>query len=310
MLLATLSLLAFLTLPLLSTLTLLALLTLLTLLATLPLLAVLTLLALLATLTLLTFLPLWALALLLTTLALLSLLLALLIALLLTVATRVFIEPPPQRIEVVSQLPRAVEILFRTRTVRAARALLRRLQTLGQIIQTALDRTLIRATAAALLTVLLALLGLLPGSLLAILLTLLATLLAILLTILLPIERLFPFANPLRYAIAREPFRRVLQLPRGALLALPLPLAHRPARRLDVLLQTTHRIGQRILSFRQLLASLARVFILRALPATSRQTLHVFRDLTLSRRRLRRTLSQVGNLFLAAGRARLSATLT
>jgi hypothetical protein len=236
----------------------------------LPLLTVLALLAFLALLTLT----------LLSSLALLTglRLLTLLIALLLTVAvaTRVFIETPSQRIKIVSQLPRAIEILFRTRTVRAARALFCRLQTFRKIIQAAFNCAFI-GTTTALLTVLLALLTLLTGGLPAILLATLS-----LLTGLLPIERLFTFANPLSNAIASESFRRVLQLSRRALLSLPLPLAHRARRRFDVLLQTADRISQRVFSFRQLLASLARVLILRALPATPRETLHIFRDLTLT----------------------------
>ena len=171
-----------------------------------------------------------------------------------------------------------------------AGALLRGLQTLRKVIQTTLDRAFVR-TAAALLTVLL-------------------TLLAALLTILLAIKGLFAFTNPLRDPIARQRIRGVFQLARGALLSLALSGAHRARRLLDVLLQTTHRISQRVFAFRQLLASLARVFILRPLPAASRETLHVFCDLTLSRGRLRRTLTQVGDLLLASGRARLSTALS
>ena len=196
-------------------------------------LSLLTVLALLAFLALLTLTLLSSLALL-TGLCLLTLLIALLLTI--AVATRVFIETPSQRIKIVSQLPRPIEILFRTRTVRAAGALFCRLQTFRQVIQAAFNRALVR-TATALLTVLLPLLALLTGGLPAILLATLS-----LLTALLPIERLFTFANPLCNAIAGESFRRVLQLSRRSLLALSLPLAlaHRARRRFDVLLQTAH----------------------------------------------------------------------
>ena len=195
-------------------------------------LSLLTVLALLAFLALLTLTLLSSLALL-TGLRLLTLLIALLLTV--AVASRVFIETPSQRIKIVSQLPRAIEILFRTRTVRAAGALFCRLQTFRQIIQAAFNRALVR-TATALLTVLLPLLAWLTGGLLAILLATLSLLTALLTG--LPVERLFTFANPLCDAIARESLGRVLQLSRRSLLSLPLPLAQRARRRFDVLLQT------------------------------------------------------------------------
>ena len=132
--------------------------------------------------------------------------------------------------KIVSQLPRAIEVLFRARAIRAARALLRSLQTLRKVIQTTLDRAFVR-TAAALLTVLL-------------------TLLAALLTTLLAIKGLFAFPNPVRDTIARQRIRGIFQLSRGALLSLALSGAHRTRRLLDVLLQTTHRISQRVFAFR------------------------------------------------------------
>ncbi len=102
--------------------------------------------------------------------ALLSLLLPLLIglavALLLTVARGVLHPSAAQRIEIVGQLPRAIEILFRTRTIRTARTLLRGLKLFGKIVETALDRALIGdlpCCCPALLTLLLAFSDCLPS---------------------------------------------------------------------------------------------------------------------------------------------------
>ena len=172
----------------------LSLLTLLTLLS-LPLLSLLSLLTLLSLLSLLSLLP---------------LLLPLpLLSLLLSVSSRsVLIQTPAQRIEIVSKLSRAIEILFRTRTIRATRTLFRRLQAFGKIVQTAFDRAFIRSTAATLLTVLL----------------------------LTAIQRLFAFANAIRNAIARKRVGRFFQLPRRTLLTLTAA-AHRARRLFDVLLQ-------------------------------------------------------------------------
>ena len=147
------------------------------------------------------------------------------------------------------------------------------------------------------LTVLLT--SLLPRALL--ILTLL-TLALLTLALLLSVERLFAFTNSFGDAIAREPVSRILQLARSSLLPLSLTLAHRTRRLLYVLLQTTHRISESVFSFRQLLASLARILILRVLSAAPRETLHVFRNLTLTRRRLRRALPQIRDLLLASGR--------
>ena len=175
------------------------------------------------------------------------------------------------------------------------------MQTFGKVIKTAFDRALVRTTSA-LLTVLLA--TVLLTSLLTLSLLILALLVLALLSLalLLSVERLFAFTNPLGNTIAGEPVRRILQLPRGSLLSLSLALAHRTRRLLDVLLKSTHRISQRILSFRQLLACLARVLILPVLSAAARETLHVFRNLTLPRRRLRGALTQIRDLLLAPGR--------
>jgi hypothetical protein len=83
------------------------------------------------------------------------LLIPLLLPLLLPVAARgSFIETPSQRIQTVSQLPCSIEILFGTRTVCTARALLGCLKSLRDVIQTTLDRALISATGALLLTLL------------------------------------------------------------------------------------------------------------------------------------------------------------
>jgi len=176
-------------------------------------------------------------------------------------------------------LPRTIEILFRTRRVPATRTLFRRLQTFGNIIETALDRAFIGARATSLLSLSLLLF----------------------LTLLITVERLLTFANPIRHSIARERIRRVFQLTRRALLTLALARAHRARRLFEILLQTVHCISQRVLSFRQLFASLARVFILRVLTAATRKTLHVFRNLALPRRRLRRPLSQISDLLLPPG---------
>src|SRR4029079_916021 len=108
---------------------------------------------------------------------LVALFIALLIALLLSVATRCsFIETSSQRIKTVSQLPRALEILFGSRSIRATRTLLSRLESLGHVVQTALNRAFIAAAACALL-------------------------LSLLLT---AIQRLFAFTNTIRHTIARE----------------------------------------------------------------------------------------------------------
>jgi len=242
-------------------------------LATLTLLALLAFLSFLSLSTFLTLLPL------LTALTLLlSLLLSLLIALLLltvAVASRVLIQTTPQRIEVVSELPRAIQVFFGTRTVRATRALLRRLQTFGHTVQTALDRAFVRTARG--LPILLSLLTGWPATLLV--------------SLLITIQRLFALANALRDSLSRQRISRFLQLSRRALLALTLPRAQRPRRLFDILLQTVHAIGERVFSFGQLLASLARAFILRVLTAAPRETLHVFRDLALTRRSLRRALT-------------------
>ena len=126
------------------------------------------LLALLSFLTLLSLLPL---------LTLLPLLLALLLAIIALAPVGPFIQPAPQRIEVVGKLTRAIEILFRGRTVRAARTLLSRLQAFGKIVQTALDRAFLATATTALLT---------------------------LLSLLTVIQTLLTFANPIRNTIARE----------------------------------------------------------------------------------------------------------
>ena len=108
-------------------------------------------------------------------------LLSLLLPLLLSVPARSsFIQAPAQRIKVVCQLSRAIEVLLRSRTIRATRALLSRLQTFGKVVETAFDRTFVIAAA---------------------LLTLLLTLLALLLT---GIQRLLAFTNAIRNAIARQ----------------------------------------------------------------------------------------------------------
>jgi hypothetical protein len=159
---------------------------------------------------------------------LLSLLVALLISLLLSVAPRCsFIETSSQRIKTVSQLPRAIEILFGSRSIRATRTLLSRLQSLGHVVQTALDRALIAAAACALLS--------------------------LLRTLLTTIQCLFAFTNAIRNTIARERVGGILQLSRRALLTLTSSV--HPARRLvEILLQTVNTISERIFPLGQLLA--------------------------------------------------------
>lgn len=238
--------------------------------------------SLLALLTLLP-LPLLASLALLTLLTLLALLLTLLITLLLltvAIASRIFIQTTPQRIKVVSQLPRPIEILFRGRTIRGPRALLRSLQTFRKVVETTLDRTFIGAASALLIALLTSLLS----------------------TLLTTVERLFAFANSLGDAITRQRISRFLQLARRPLLRLALTGTHRACRLFEVLLQTLYRIRQRVFSFPQLLASFARVLVLCALPTTTRKVLHVLRDLALPRRSLRSTLAQVTYLLLASRR--------
>jgi hypothetical protein len=75
-------------------------------------------------------------------------------------------------------LPRPIEILFRTRSIRATRTLFGSLQTLGKAVETPLNRALFRA--------------------LSTLLTLGA------------IQRLLAFANSIRNSIARQPLSRFL----------------------------------------------------------------------------------------------------
>ena len=148
-------------------------------------------LALLTFLTLLTLLLSLLLSLLLT--LLITLLLSLLLSVLIT-PVRAFIQTAAQRVEIVGELPCTIEVLFRTRTIRATCALLSRLQTFGNIIQAALDRAFIAATTAALLI-----------------------LLSLLLTV---IQRLLTFANTVGNTISRERISRFFQLARGALLTL------------------------------------------------------------------------------------------
>jgi len=76
--------------------------------------------------------------------------------------------------------------------------------------------------------------------------------------------------------------------------------SHRTRRLLEVLLQTVHTVSERVFALGELFARAFRIFILRALATTPRKVLHVFRDLTLSRRRLRRTLSQIRDLLLTS----------
>jgi hypothetical protein len=239
----------------------------------------LTLLALLTLLTLLTLLLSLLITLLLSLLLtlLITLLLTLLITLLLTVAiapVRAFIQTASQRVEIVSQLPRAIEVLFRRRTIRTTRTLLSGLQTFRNIIQAALDRAFIAATTTAALLILLTLL----------------------LTV---IQRLLTFANTIRNTIARQRISRFFQLARGALLTLATA-SHRPRRLFEILLQTVDAIGQRVFALAELFARLFRVFILRVLTTTTREVLDIFRNLALSRSRLRRALSQLGNLLLSS----------
>jgi len=182
----------------------------------------LTLLTFLSLLTLLTFFSLLAL--------LLSLLIiALLIPLLLSVATRCsFIETATQRIKTVSQLPRAIEILFGSRSISATGTLLSRLESLGHVVQTALDRALIAATVSALW-------------------------LSLLLSLLIAIQRLFAFTNAIRDSIARKRIGSVFQLSRRTLLT--LTSSSHPARRLfEILLQTVNTVSERIFPLRELLA--------------------------------------------------------
>ena len=133
---------------------------------------------------------------------LLSLLLTLLITLLITLlllpiaiaSVRTFIQTAPQRVEIVGELPRTIEIFLCCRTIRTTRALLRRLQTFGNIIQTALDRAFIITTTTTLLI-----------------------LLSLLLTV---IQRLLTFANTIGNTIARERISSFFQLARRTLLTL------------------------------------------------------------------------------------------
>jgi hypothetical protein len=78
-------------------------------------------------------------------------------------------------------------------------------------------------------------------------------------------------------------------LARCTLLALTAP-SHRTRRLFEVLLQTVDTIGQCVFAFPKLFARAFRVVVLRALATTTREVLHVFRNLALSRSRLRSTL--------------------
>ena len=211
---------------------------------------------------------------------LLSGLLALLLSGLLSIAARcVLIQTTPQRIEIVSKLPRAIEILLCARTVRSTRTLFRRLKLLGNIIQTSLDPALIRF-----------------GS--------------ILLAALLPIlKRLFAFTNSIGNPIARKRVRSFFQLSCSTLLTLAAG-AHRTRRLLDVLLKIVNAVSKRVFPLRQLLARTFRILILRVLPAAAREIFHVLRNLALPRSRLRRTLTKIGNLLLASWLSRLPAALS
>ena len=199
--------------------------------------------------------------------------LPLILPLLLPVPSRgFFIQTPAQRIKIIRQLSRAIEVLLRSRTIRAARTLFRRLQAFGKVVETAFNRTLVVA-AAALLTLLLA-----------------------------AIQRLLTFTNSIRDAIARQRISRILQLSCGTLLALTAA-AHRTCGLFDVLLQIVNSVGQRVFPFRQLFARLLRVLILRVLTTAAREVLHVFRDFALSRSRLRCALAQIGDLLLPSCRS-------
>ena len=120
-------------------------------------------------------------------------------------------------------MSRSIERLFGV-IARLARALFRRLQTLGKIVKAALNGAFVGPRAFEIVAV----------------------------------QGLLAFANSLRDPITRHAFGRVIQLPRGPLLS----AAHRTRRLFDVLLQAAHRISQSILALGQLLARSLRVRVL------------------------------------------------
>src|ERR1051325_6081055 len=80
-------------------------------------------------------------------LSLLLTLLLLLVALLLSIATRgAFVHRATQRVEIVGELARAIQIRLGSRTIWTTRTLLSRLQLFGKVVETALDRALFGAT--------------------------------------------------------------------------------------------------------------------------------------------------------------------
>jgi len=107
--------------------------------------------------------------------------------LLLPVAARSsFVQTSTQRVEIVGELSRAIEILFRRRAIRATRTLLRRLQPLRNVVEASFNRALV-VTTSALLS----------------LLTLLFT----------AVQRLLSFTNAIGDTVTRQRIRRIFVCP-------------------------------------------------------------------------------------------------
>src|SRR6185436_11076263 len=109
--------------------------------------------------------------------------------------------------------------------------------------------------------------------------------------------------NSIGDPVARHSLRRIVQLPRGALLS----TAHRARGLFNVLLQAADCIRQGVLAFTELLTLSLRI---RILPTPPRKVFHVFGDLTLARCGLGGALAQIANLLLASRCACLSARLS
>src|SRR4029453_15834231 len=135
--------------------------------------------------------------------------------------------------EVVGELPRSIQSLFSSSSTSPPRVLLGRLQLFGKVVQTSLDRPLTTSRRLEILA----------------------------------IQRLLTLSNPIRHAIASERSGGLAQLAGGALLPLTLSCL------VEVLLQTTDRIGESILSLCDLISSLLSICILIILATASRQVL-------------------------------------
>jgi hypothetical protein len=106
-------------------------------------------------------------------------------------AGAVLIQPAAQRIEVICELPRAIQSFFRARSSGATRTLLRRLQSFREVVQTSLDRTFVCACRVELIVV----------------------------------ESLLSFSYAVGNAITRKRPGRFVQLTRNALLTRAQPLS-------------------------------------------------------------------------------------